>query len=73
MAAPRNSPIRMVAVEKLMLRPQMILGERVFIGFQYVWGDDDAGIPIKALIGGFGRVGIVRRNRLWQGDRLGFG
>jgi hypothetical protein len=50
----------------------MILSERVFIGFQYACGDDDAGIPIEALIGGLGRVRIIWRNRLWEGGRLGW-
>ena len=30
-----NSSISMVAIEKLVLRPQWVLGEHVFVGFQY--------------------------------------
>ena len=71
MKAPRNSPISMVAVEKFMLRPQMILGECILVGFQHARGNNDTGIPIEARIGGLGWIGIERCHRLWQGDRLG--
>ena len=73
MTAPGNSPISMVAVEKFVLRPQVILGECILVGFQHAWGDNDTGIPIEARIGGLGWVGIKRCHRLWQGDRLGLG
>ena len=66
----RNPSIRIVAIEKFVLWPQVILGKSVFVGLQNTNWDGNSSIPIKASFGCPGRIAIKWRNRFWQFDRL---